>query len=37
VSTSDGIDSSTAAGRKMIGVLASMAEFERELVKERTR
>jgi DNA invertase Pin-like site-specific DNA recombinase len=36
VSTSDGIDSSTAAGRMVIGVLASMAEFERELVKERT-
>src|ERR1700739_3315308 len=36
ISTTDGIDSSTAAGRMMIGVLASMAEFERELVKERT-
>ena len=36
VSTSDGIDSSTAAGRMVIGVLASMAEFERELIKERT-
>jgi DNA invertase Pin-like site-specific DNA recombinase len=36
VSTTDGIDSSTAAGRLVIGVLASMAEFERELVKERT-
>ena len=36
ISTTDGIDSSTAAGRKVIGVLASMAEFERELVKERT-
>jgi len=36
VSTSDGIDSSTATGRMVIGVLASMAEFERELVKERT-
>ncbi len=36
VSTADGIDSSTAAGRMVIGVLASMAEFERELVKERT-
>ena len=30
VSTADGIDSSTAAGRMVIGVLASMAEFERE-------
>ena len=36
ISTSDGIDSSTAAGRMVIGVLASMAEFERELIKERT-
>ncbi|KHJ74167.1 recombinase family protein [Rhodococcus sp. Chr-9] len=36
VSITDGIDSSTAAGRMVIGVLASMAEFERELVKERT-
>lgn len=36
ISVTDGIDSSTAAGRMVIGVLASMAEFERELVKERT-
>jgi DNA invertase Pin-like site-specific DNA recombinase len=36
VSVTDGIDSSTAAGRMVIGVLASMAEFERELIKERT-
>jgi len=36
VSITDGIDSSTAAGRMVIDVLASMAEFERELVKERT-
>ena len=36
VSTTDGIDSSTAAGRMVIGVLTSMAEFERELAKERT-
>ena len=36
ISTTDGIDSSTAAGRMVIGVLASIAEFERELVKERT-
>lgn len=34
--TTDGIDSSTAAGRMMIGVLGSLAEYERELVKERT-
>jgi DNA invertase Pin-like site-specific DNA recombinase len=30
VSTADGIDSSTAAGRMMIGVLGSLAEYERE-------
>ena len=36
VSTTDGIDSSTAAGRMMIGVLGSLAEYEGELVKERT-
>ena len=36
VSTSDGIDSSTPAGRMMIGVLGALAEYERELVKERT-
>jgi DNA invertase Pin-like site-specific DNA recombinase len=36
VSVTDGIDSSTAAGRMMIGVLGSLAEYERELSKERT-
>jgi DNA invertase Pin-like site-specific DNA recombinase len=36
VLTSDGIDSSTPAGRMMIGVLGSLAEYERELTKERT-
>ena len=36
MSTTDGIDSSTAAGRIMIGVLGSLAEYERELIKERT-
>src|SRR4029077_8888975 len=36
VSVTDGIDSGTAAGRMMIGVLGSLAEYERELVKERT-
>ncbi|OBK45598.1 recombinase family protein [Mycobacterium kubicae] len=36
VSVSDGIDSSTPAGRMMIGVLGSLAEYERELAKERT-
>lgn len=36
VSVTDGIDSSTPAGRMMIGVLGALAEYERELVKERT-
>ena len=36
MSTTDGIDSSTAAGRMMIGVLGSLAEYERELIKERS-
>ncbi len=36
VSVTDGIDSSTAAGRMMIGVLGSLAEYELELTKERT-
>lgn len=36
ISTTEGIDSSTPAGRMMIGVLGSLAEYERELVKERT-
>src|SRR5512139_624245 len=36
VSVTDGIDSSTPAVRMMIGVLGSLAEYERELAKERT-
>jgi DNA invertase Pin-like site-specific DNA recombinase len=36
VSVTDGIDSSTAAGRMMLGVLDSLADYERELTKERT-
>ena len=36
VSITGGIDSSTPAGRMMIGVLGSLAEYERELIKERT-
>jgi DNA invertase Pin-like site-specific DNA recombinase len=36
VSVTDGIDSSTPPGRMMVGVLGSLAEYERELVKERT-
>jgi DNA invertase Pin-like site-specific DNA recombinase len=36
VSVTVGIDSTTAAGRMMIGVLGSLAEYERELTIERT-
>ena len=36
MSVTDGIDSSTPAGRMMIGVLGSLAEYERELIRERT-
>jgi len=36
ISTTDVIDSSTPAGRMMIGVLGSLAQYERELIKERT-
>jgi DNA invertase Pin-like site-specific DNA recombinase len=31
----DGIDSQTSTGRLMIGILASLAEYERELLHER--
>lgn len=34
-SISDGIDPATASGRMMLGMLATMAEYERELVTER--
>jgi len=36
VSVPDGIDSTNSAGRMMIGVLGSPAEYERELIKVRT-
>lgn len=35
ISVQDGIDTSTAAGRMVFGVIASLAEFERELIRER--
>lgn len=34
-SISDGIDPDTAAGRMMLGMLATLAEYERELITER--
>lgn len=37
VSISDSIDTTTAAGRAMFGMLAVFAEFERGLVQERTK
>ncbi len=35
-SLTDGFDTSTAAGRLLFHILASVAEMERELIKERT-
>lgn len=37
VSTKDGIDLSTSAGRLQAHILASMANFERERISERTK
>lgn len=37
VCITDGIDTTTAVGRLMLGVLAVMAQFERDLTAERTR
>ncbi|MCD2191660.1 recombinase family protein [Actinomycetospora soli] len=34
-SITDGADSSTSTGRMMIGILATLAEYERELINER--
>jgi DNA invertase Pin-like site-specific DNA recombinase len=32
----DGVDTSTSTGRMVAGILMSIAEYERELVRERT-
>lgn len=32
----DGVDTSTSSGRLMLNIMASLAEYERELIKERT-
>jgi DNA invertase Pin-like site-specific DNA recombinase len=37
VSIQDGIDTSTATGRFTFNVFASLAEFEREIISERTK
>lgn len=37
VSLKDHIDTSTAAGKAMFGMLAVFAEFEREIISERTK
>lgn len=37
VSISDNIDTTTAAGKAMFGMIAVFAEFERNLIQERTR
>ncbi len=34
-SISDGIDPETSSGRMMLGMLATLAEYERELITER--
>lgn len=36
VSLAEAIDTTTAAGRLLFGILASLAAFERELIRERT-
>jgi len=36
VSMAEGIDTTTSAGRMIFGVLATLAEFERERLRERT-
>lgn len=35
-SLTEGIDTTTMQGRKMVGIIASVAEMERELIRERT-
>lgn len=37
VSLNDNIDTSTAVGKAMFGMLAVFAEFEREIIRERTQ
>jgi DNA invertase Pin-like site-specific DNA recombinase len=37
ISLNDPIDTSTAQGRMVFGIFASLAEFERELIRERTQ
>lgn len=37
ISYTDNIDMSTASGKLLVGILASLAEFERDLISERVR
>jgi DNA invertase Pin-like site-specific DNA recombinase len=37
ISLHEGVDTSTANGRLVFGIFASIAEFERELIRERVR
>ena len=36
VSIREGIDTTTAAGRMMLGIFGALAEFEKEMIRERT-
>ena len=36
VTAADGVDTTTSNGRMMFGILATVAEFERERLRERT-
>ena len=37
ISIHEGVDTSTANGRLVLGIFASIAEFERELIRDRVR
>jgi DNA invertase Pin-like site-specific DNA recombinase len=37
ISLHEGVDTSTANGRLVFGIFASIAEFERELIRDRVR
>jgi DNA invertase Pin-like site-specific DNA recombinase len=37
ISIHEGVDTSTPNGRLIVGIFASIAEFERELIRDRVR